>query len=80
MKNFTLKILRLQKNVNENIFDKNRIGIVLGYRFNNVLRIEAGYLKQTLQLGREVNNQNVIQSNNGFFINTNFNFDITSKK
>jgi hypothetical protein len=68
------------KNVNENIFDQNRIGLVLGYRFSNSLRIEAGYLNQTLQLGREVNNRNVFQNNNGFIINTNFNFDLTSKK
>lgn len=68
------------KNVNENIFDQNRIGLVLGYRFSNTLRIEAGYLNQTLQLGREVNNQNVFQNNNGFIINTNFNFELTSKK
>lgn len=68
------------KNVNENIFDQNRIGLVLGYRFNNTLRIEAGYLNQTLQLGREVNNQNVFQSNNGFIINTNFNFDLSKKE
>ena len=68
------------ENVNENIFDQNRIGLVLGYRFSNSLRIEAGYLNQTLQLGREVNNRNVFQNNNGFIINTNFNFDLTSKK
>ncbi|WP_298392787.1 DUF2490 domain-containing protein [Flavobacterium sp.] len=68
------------KNVNENIFDQNRFGLVLGYRFNSSLRIEAGYLNQTLQLGREVNNRNVFQYNNGLIINTNFNFDLTSKK
>ena len=68
------------KNVNENIFDQNRIGLVLGYRFNNTLRIEAGYLNQTLQLGREVSNQNVFQSNNGFIINTNFSFDLSKKE
>jgi hypothetical protein len=44
------------------------------------LRIEAGYLNQTLQLGRELNNRNVFQNNNGIIINTNFNFDLTSKK
>jgi hypothetical protein len=67
------------KNVNENIFDQNRIGLLFGYRFNNTLRIEAGYLNQTLQLGREVNNQNVYQNNNGFIVNTNFNFDLSKK-
>jgi hypothetical protein len=60
------------KNVNENIFDQNRIGILLGYRFNPAIKIEAGYINQTLQLGREINNQNVFQTNNGLIINTNF--------
>ncbi|MBX7225745.1 MAG: DUF2490 domain-containing protein [Chitinophagales bacterium] len=65
------------KNVNENIFDQNRFGILLGYKFNPLIRIEAGYLNQTLQLGREVNNRNVFQQNNGLVININLNFDVT---
>jgi hypothetical protein len=68
------------KNVNENVFDQNRLGILLGYRFNNALRIEAGYLNQTLQLGREVNGRNVFQHNYGFIINLNFNFDLSKKE
>jgi len=68
------------KNVNENIFDQNRIGILFGYRFNQVVRIEAGYLNQMLQLGREVNNRNVFQQNNGIILNANFNIDLTKKK
>ena len=67
------------KNVNANIFDQNRIGILLGYRFNNKLRIEGGYLNQTIQYGRQISGQNVFQNNNGFIINTNFNFDLTKK-
>lgn len=68
------------KNVNENVFDQNRIGLLLGYRFDSTLRIEAGYLNQTLQLGREIDQRNVFQNNHGFIINTNFNFDLTKKK
>jgi len=68
------------KNVNENIFDQNRIGILFGYRFNPVVRIEAGYLNQILQLGREVNNRNVFQQNNSIILNANFNIDLTKKK
>jgi hypothetical protein len=68
------------KNVNENIFDQNRIGILAGYRFNSLLRVEAGFLNQILQLGREVNNQNVFQYNNGIILNANFNFDVSKKK
>ncbi len=67
------------KNVNANIFDQNRIGIVIGYRFNKNFRIEGGYLNQTLQLGRLVKGKNVFQNNNGIIINTNFNFDLTKK-
>lgn len=63
------------KNVNENIFDQNRLGILLGYRFNKNFRLEAGYLNQTLQLGREVGNRNVFQRNNGVIFNAVFNFD-----
>lgn len=62
------------KNVNANIFDQNRIGLLLGYRFNKTLRIEAGYLNQTLQFGRLINGRNVFQSNSGLIVNTNFNF------
>jgi hypothetical protein len=64
------------KNVNENVFDQNRLAILLGYRFNKKLRIESGYFKQIVQLGREVNNRNVFQYNNGIIFNTYFNFDL----
>jgi Protein of unknown function (DUF2490) len=68
------------KNVNENIFDQNRIGVLVGYRFSSWLRIEAGYLNQILQLGREVNGSNVFQHNNGLILNANFTIDLTRKK
>lgn len=68
------------KNVNENIFDQNRIGILLGYRHNANFRIEGGYINQTLQLGREIEQRNVFQNNNGFIVNTIIGFDLTSKK
>lgn len=67
------------KNVNENVFDQNRFAAFLGYKFNNNARVEAGYLNQTLQLGREINNSNVFQNNNGFIISTLLNFDLTKK-
>lgn len=64
------------ENVNENIFDQNRFGLLLGYKFNNNIRLEAGYLNQTLQLGREINQRNVFQNNAGFLISTILNFDL----
>lgn len=68
------------KNTNENVFDQNRVGIMLGYKFSPTVRLEGGYINQTVQLGREVENRNVFQYNNGIVINTIFNFDLTSKK
>ncbi len=65
------------KNVNENVFDQNRLAILLGYRFNKKWRIEGGFFNQVLQLGREVNNSNVFQYNNGIILNTYFNFDLS---
>lgn len=65
------------KNVNENVFDQNRLGVLLGYRVNKKFRAEAGFIQQLLQLGREVNNRNVFQYNNGLVLNTYFNFDLS---
>ena len=67
-------------NVNENIFDQNRIGLLLGYKFKSDFRLEGGYFNQTVQLGREINGSNVFQSNNGLIINCILNFDLTKKK
>lgn len=63
------------KNVNENIFDQNRFGFLLGYRFSPVCRIEGGYLSQVVQLSREVTGRNVFQHNNGFIISSIFNIN-----
>jgi len=68
------------KNVTENIFDQNRVGILLGYRFSPIVRIEAGYFNQMLQLAREMDNRNVFQHNNGIILNFNFNFDLSKTK
>lgn len=62
------------ENVAANIFDQNRIGVMLGYRFNSKLRIEGGYFNQILQYARTVDNKNVFQYNNGIILNTFLNF------
>ncbi len=67
------------KNVNANVFDQNRIGVLLGYRYNNNFRIEAGFLNQTIQLGRQINAQNIFQNNNGIIVNSIFNFDLSKR-
>lgn len=68
------------KNVNENIFDQNRLGVVIGFRFNKKFRVEGGYLQQIVQLGREVNGRNVFQYNNGLIVNSFLNFDLNKNK
>ena len=65
------------ENVNANIFDQNRLGVALGYRFNKCFRLEAGYLNQVIQFGRLINGKNIIQNNNGLVLSANFNFDLT---
>lgn len=67
------------KNVNENVFDQNRLAVLLGYRFNKKFRVEGGFFQQIVQLGREVNNHNVFQYNNGIILNGLFNFDLSKK-
>lgn len=63
------------KNVNENVFDQNRLGVLLGYRFNKAVRAEAGYLQQIVQLGREIEGRNVFQYNNGLIVNAYYTLD-----
>ncbi len=59
------------KNVNANIFDQNRIGLLLGYRFNKRISLEAGYLNQTVQQPQQVGGKSVFQYNNGLIVNLN---------
>jgi len=61
------------KNVN-NVFDQNRLGVLLGYKVNKHTQIEMGYLNQQLQFNRTINNWNVFQDNSGFISSINFNF------
>lgn len=68
------------ENVNANVFDQNRIGLLLGYRANKHFRIEGGYLSQIIQFGRQIDGRNVFQYNNGLIINANFNFDLFKKQ
>lgn len=67
------------KNVGENVFDQNRLGLLIGYRFSPAFRLEGGFLQQLVQLGREINGRNVFQYNNGLIINTVVNLDVRRK-
>jgi hypothetical protein len=62
------------ENVNQNIFDQNRMGILAGYRFSGSVRIEEGYINHILQFGRLANGKNYFQINQGQIINSFFNF------
>jgi len=53
------------KNVGVNIFDQNRVFLSAGYKINKTVSVEAGYFNQTLQQGRRVNNNTIMQNNNG---------------
>jgi hypothetical protein len=58
------------KNLGTNIFDQNRIFLLLGYKLNKKISIEAGYFNQTLQQGRRINNNTIIQRNNGLVLSS----------
>lgn len=68
------------KNVNQNIFDQNRVSFLLGYKVNDIFRLEAGYLNQIVQLGRRVDDKNVFQYNNGLILNLNISVDASKKE
>ena len=67
------------KNIGENIFDQNRVAVLLGYQVTPNLKIEAGFLNQILQQGKRVNDKSVFQFNNGGMISANFSFDLVKK-
>jgi hypothetical protein len=54
------------KNLGINIFDQNRIFLSLGYKLNPAVSIETGYFNQTLLQGKRINNNSIVQGNNGF--------------
>ncbi len=62
------------KKVGTNIFDQNRIFLLLGLKLNKNISLEAGYFNQTLQQGRRINNQTIMQRNNGLVVSSFLNF------
>jgi hypothetical protein len=54
--------------------------VLFGYKFNDLIKIEGGYLSQIVQLGREINNKNVFQYNGGLILNTIWGFDLRKEK
>lgn len=68
------------KNVKQNVFDQNRLGVQLGFRFNRSSRLEAGFFHQILQLSRTVAGANVFQFNAGYMLNYFHNLDFRGKE
>ena len=66
--------IQFGENVQENIFDQNRLSGLLGYKLNKYFKIELGYLNQSVLFGREIEGNNIFQKNNGFIVNTYLNF------
>lgn len=62
------------KNLGTNIFDQNRIFLLLGLKLNKKVSLEAGYFNQTLQQGRRINNNTIMQRNNGVVVSSFFNW------
>ena len=58
------------KDLGTNIFDQNRIFLLLGYKFNKQFSLEGGYFNQTLQQGRRVNDKTIMQRNNGWLLSS----------
>jgi hypothetical protein len=67
------------KNIQQNVFDQNRVSALIGHQFSPRFRTEAGFLSQILQLGRRVEGLNVFQYNTGFTISSTFSFDARKK-
>ncbi len=63
------------KNMGANIFDQNRLAILLGYKLNQTIKFEAGYLSQVLQQSKRINDKAVFQYNNGFMLAAYLAFD-----
>lgn len=47
------------KNVGANVFDQNRLGLMIGWIAGKNLKIEGGYISQTVQYGRIIDGKNV---------------------
>jgi hypothetical protein len=58
------------KNLGVNIFDQNRVFLLLGFRLNTKFSVEAGYMNQSLQQGRRLNDRTIMQRNNGWVLGT----------
>jgi hypothetical protein len=57
------------KNVNQNIFDQNRLGLLLGYQLNKTIRAEGGFVNVIVQQPSLFAQREVFQYNSGIMLN-----------
>lgn len=62
------------KNINQNIFDQNRLGVLFGLKLSDQIRTEAGFINQIIQFGRMVEDKELFQHNSGLIWNTYISF------
>ncbi len=67
------------KNTGSNVFDQNRIGLLLGYKLHRNIKLEAGYINQILQQARRINDKDIFQYNHGVLLAAAFNFDLRNR-
>ena len=53
------------KQLGINVFDQNRIFLLLGAKLSRNVALEGGYINQILMQGRRVNDRTIMQHNNG---------------
>lgn len=68
------------KNVQNNIFDQNRLGILIGKNISSNIKLEMGYLNQIVQFGRRIGNNNIFQYNNGIIVNFQLDYKLKNSK
>ncbi|MCH7397009.1 DUF2490 domain-containing protein [Belliella sp. DSM 107340] len=66
-------LLGFGKNVENDLFDQNRFGLLVGYKVNEFFRCEGGYFYQMAKFGRKINGLDHYQHNSGLTISTYFN-------
>ena len=67
-------------NVNQNIFDQNRLAAGVGYQFNKMLKIEGCAFDQSVQQAALVAGKQVYQYNTGLLVNAFFTLPAKDKK
>jgi hypothetical protein len=63
-------------NIGANIFDQNRLLLLLNYKVSKTIKLEGGYLSQIVQQGKRINDKTVFQYNNGFILATYFSINL----